>query len=412
MPNFSIPLSGLTAESTALSTIANNLANQETTGYKSKVALFSDLFYQNLGTSGAGNPIQMGAGTQVCATPSLFTQGSVSSTGVDTDVAIQGAGFFVVQDPSGVINYTRAGDFTELNNLLVTQGGQQVLGYPAVNGVINAGAGIGSLQLGAGTISPATATTNVQLTTNLNAAATPSDPPFSTPIRVFDSLGAYHFLNFTFTNTGPGAWNYAITIPAADVGATGNPVTISSGSLAFDSNGHLTSPAADVSNITVNNLADGASNLVFNWQLYSNGNGLLTQVAAASSTSASEQNGAGSGALVKFTIGSDGIITGSFSNGKTQALGQLALATFANNAGLQLEGNTNFSPTLASGQAVVGAPNTGGRGTLSGGALELSNVDIATEFASLIVAQRGFEANAKAVTTFDQITQDTIALKQ
>jgi flagellar hook protein FlgE len=115
---------------------------------------------------------------------------------------------------------------------------------------------------------------------------------------------------------------------------------------------------------------------------------------------------------VKFTIGSDGIITGSFSNGKTQALGQLALATFANNAGLQLEGNTNFSPTLASGQAVVGAPNTGGRGTLSGGALELSNVDIATEFANLIVAQRGFEANAKAVTTFDQITQDTIALKQ
>jgi flagellar hook protein FlgE len=412
MPNFSIPLSGLTAESTALSTIANNLANQETVGYKSKIVLFSDLFYQNLGTSGSGDPIQMGAGTQVCATPSLFTQGSVSSTGVDTDVAIQGSGFFVVQDSSGVINYTRAGDFTELDNLLVTQAGQQVMGYPAVNGVIDSGAGIGALQLGAGTISPPSATTNVRLTTNLNASAVPTDPPFSTPLRVYDSLGASHFLNFTFTNTGPGAWNYSITIPAADVGATGNPVSVSNGSLAFDSDGNLTTPAADLTNISVNNLADGASGLVFDWQLYNNGNALLTQVAAPSSTSASDQNGAGSGALVKFSIGSDGIITGSFSNGKTQALGQLALATFANNAGLQLEGNTNFSPTLASGQAVVGAPNTGGRGTLSGGALELSNVDIATEFANLIVAQRGFEANAKAVTTFDQITQDTIALKQ
>jgi len=412
MPNFSIPLSGLTAESTALSTIANNLSNQNTTGYKDKVVLFSDLFYQNLGTSGSGDPIQLGAGTQVGSTPSLFTQGSVSSTGVATDVAIQGSGFFLVQDASGVISYTRAGDFSELNNFLVTPAGQQVLGYPAVNGIINTGTGVGPLQLGAGTISPPTATTNVELTTNLNASATPTDPPFSTPITVYDSLGASHVLNFTFTNTGPGAWNYSITVPAADVGGTGNPTVIQNGTLAFDSNGNLTTPAADVAGITIAGLADGASDLTFNWQLYSGGNPVLTQVASPSSTNSASQNGAGSGALVKFTIGSDGIITGSFSNGKTQALGQLALATFANNDGLQLEGNTDFSPTLASGQAVVGAPNAGGRGSLSGGALELSNVDIATEFANLIVAQRGFEADAKAVTTFDQITQDTIALKQ
>jgi len=331
---------------------------------------------------------------------------------VATDVAIQGSGFFLVQDASGVISYTRAGDFSELNNFLVTPAGQQVLGYPAVNGIINTGTGVGPLQLGAGTISPPTATTNVELTTNLNASATPTDPPFSTPITVYDSLGASHVLNFTFTNTGPGAWNYSITVPAADVGGTGNPTVIQNGTLAFDSNGNLTTPAADVAGITIAGLADGASDLTFNWQLYSGGNPVLTQVASPSSTNSASQNGAGSGALVKFTIGSDGIITGSFSNGKTQALGQLALATFANNDGLQLEGNTDFSPTLASGQAVVGAPNAGGRGSLSGGALELSNVDIATEFANLIVAQRGFEADAKAVTTFDQITQDTIALKQ
>src|ERR1700688_1480882 len=120
MPNFSIPLSGLTAESTALSTIANNLANQNTTGYKDTRVLFSDLFYQNLGTTGAGDPIQLGAGAQVGSMPSTFTQGSVSSTGVPTDVAIQGNGFFTIQD-NGVTSYTRAGNFSvDNNNFLVT----------------------------------------------------------------------------------------------------------------------------------------------------------------------------------------------------------------------------------------------------------------------------------------------------
>ena len=417
MPNFSIPLSGLTAESAALSTIANNLTNQNTTGYKDKVVLFSDLFYQSIGTTGSGDPIQVGAGTEVGSMPSLFTQGSVQATGVATDVAIQGSGFFVVQNSDGTMNYTRAGDFSvDNNNYLVTPAGQQVLGYPAVNGVVNTGAGLAPLQLGAGTISPPTATTNVALTTNLNAAAKVGDT-FSTPITVYDSLGAPHLLTYTYTNTGPGAWNYSISIPAADVGGNGNPVVVKSGALTFDSNGNLTSPAGDVTGITIGPpntaaLADGASALTFNWQLYNNGAGLLTQVAATSTTTSETQDGVSSGSLVSFSINSDGTITGTFSNEKTQTLGQVALATFANNDGLQLQGNTDYIPTLASGQAVLGTPSAGGRGTLSGGALESSNVDIATEFANLIVAQRGFEADAKAVTTFDQITQDTIALKQ
>lgn len=413
MPNFSIPLSGLTAESTALSAVANNLSNQNTTGYKATSVLFSDLFYQQLGTTGAGDPIEVGAGTEVGSMPSLFTQGSISSTGVPTDVAIQGSGFFVVQNGDGTINYTRAGDFSvDQNNDLVTANGQQVLGYPAVNGVVNTGAGISPLQIGSGTLSPPTATANIQLTTNLNAAANVGDT-YSTPVTVYDSLGATHTLTFTYTNTGPGAWNYTITIPAADVGQTGNPVTLNSGSLSFDSNGNLLTPAANVTGIAATGLADGAANLNLTWDLYgSSGSPLLTGVASPSSTSSILQDGAGSGSLVNFTIGSDGTITGSFSNGKTQALGELALANFANPDGLQLDGATDFSPTLASGAAVNGVPGTGGLGTISGGALELSNVDIATEFSNLIVAQRGYEADAKAVTTFDQIMQDTIALKQ
>jgi flagellar hook protein FlgE len=421
MPNFSIPLSGLTAESTALSAIANNLSNQNTIGYKDTSVLFSDLFYQQLGTTGSGDPIQVGAGVEVGSMPALFTQGSVESTGVPTDVAIQGSGFFVVQNSDGSLNYTRAGDFSvNANNYLVTSNGQQVLGYPAVNGVVNTGAGIAPLQLGAGTISPPTPTANVNLTTNLDATATPGTT-FSTPVNVYDSLGASHTLNFTFTNTAAGAWTYSITIPAADVGGTGNPVQVATGNLTFNSSGGLLTPAANVAGITIGSttgaaptgaFADGAAPLSFTWDLYSNGTPLLTQVAAPSSTSSTTQDGAGSGSLVNFTIGSDGTITGSFSNGKSQALGQVALANFANPEGLQLDGNTDYSPTLASGAAVAGVPGTGGLGTISGGALEESNVDIATEFANLIVAQRGFEADAKAVTTFDQITQDTIALKQ
>ncbi len=423
MPNFSIPLSGLTAESTALSTIANNLSNQNTTGYKDKVVLFSDLFYQSLGTTGAGDPIQMGAGTQVSATPSLFTQGSVDSTGVPTDVAIQGQGFFAVQDASGVVNYTRSGDFSELNNYLVTSSGQQVLGYPATNGVVNTGAGVTPLQLGAGTISPPTQTGNVQLTVNLNAATTPTDTPYSTPVQIYDSLGAIHNLTATFTNTGANNWDYSLSIPATDLSAAGATGVLATGTLTFNGDGVLTGDTAttggtvtgtlsDVTGIPIKGLADGASDMTFNWNVLNGTTPVLTQVAAADSTTSLHQDGSSSGSLASFSIGSDGTITGSFSNGKTQALGQIALASFSNNNGLQINGDTDFSPTLSSGQAVLGVPGSGQLGTLKGGSLELSNVDIATEFANLIVAQRGFEADAKAVTTFDQITQDTIALKQ
>jgi len=424
MPNFSIPLSGLTAESTALSTIANNLSNQNTTGYKDKVVLFSDLFYQNLGTSGAGDPIQLGAGVEVGSTPSMFTQGSVSATGVPTDVAIQGNGFFVVQSASGVVSYTRAGDFsTDKNNYLVTADGQQVLGYPAVGGVINTGGGLAPLQLGAGTISPPTQTANVQLTVNLNASTVPTDAPYSTPIQIYDSLGAVHNLTATFTNTGANTWDYSLSIPATDLSAAKATGILATGTLTFNGNGVLvgdtaatggtvTGALSNVTGIPIKGFADGASDMTFDWNVLNGTTPVLTQVAAPDSTTSANQDGSSSGSLASFAIGSDGIITGSFSNGKTQALGQIALASFSNDNGLQLNGNTDFTPTLASGQAVVGVPGSGELGTLSGGSLELSNVDIATEFANLIVAQRGFEADAKAVTTFDQITQDTIALKQ
>lgn len=470
MPLFSIPLSGLTASSTAMSTIANNLANLNTVGYKSSTTQFADLFYQTLNTNGAGDPVQVGAGTGVAGTFINMNSGSPESTGVPTDVAIMGSGFFVVQQ-NGTNFYTRAGDFTvSTDGALQTANGESVMGYAAVNGVIPAGAALSPLQLNKGEINPPQATNSVQLDTNLDARAAIGSSPLSTPITVYDSLGTAHVLNFNFTKTGAGDWNCSITIPNSDLtppanwaassaytvgqaisppsanghiyqctvagtsGATppgtwptdgstftdggvtwqdmGTETTINTTALTFDSNGKLTSPTGNVTGITASGLADGANSLTFSWNLYDTSNApLMTQVASDSVTSSKLQNGYGSGSLTDYTIGSDGVIMGSFSNGRTAALGQIALANFANQQGLARVGNNDFSETLASGSAAVGAPGTGGLGAVSGGSLELSNVDIATEFSALIVAQRDYEANARTVTTFDQVMQDTINLK-
>jgi len=421
MPNFSIPLSGLDASSAALSTAANNLANLNTIGYKDQQIQFADLFYQNLGSDGAGDPIQQGAGVKVSSQPSDFTQGDVTSTGIDTDVAINGNGFFVVQQ-NGVASYTRAGNFeVGTNNLLETADGQQVLGYPATNGVVNTSAGLGTLALGAGEVSPAAVTANVSLTSNLDATGGVGSA-YSTQVQIYDSLGASHNLTFTYTNTATNTWTYNVTIPAADVGATGAPVSVGSGTLTFNGDGTLATPTTNpvlavppvaVSPATQLVFADGANQLSFTWNMMNAaGTGLLTQLAGPSSTVSIQQDGTSSGTLQNFAIGSDGTITGSFSNGTTAVLGQIALASFADEQGLSRNGDNDFSPTLASGQPTVGAPTSGGLGSISGGALEQSNVDIATEFANLIVAQRTYEANARVVTTFDQVAQDTIALKQ
>jgi flagellar hook protein FlgE len=281
-----------------------------------------------------------------------------------------------------------------------------------VNGAINTNQLPGALTISSGTINPPNPTTTAQLSLNLDSG-TAVGGTFSTALTVYDSLGAPHILTYNFTNTAAGAWNYSISIPAADVGKTGNPVTINSGTLAFNGAGQLTAPSANVTGISIPNLADGASTMSFAWQLFnSSGAGQLTQVAASSATASTQQNGYASGSLSTYTIDSDGTIEGTFSNGQTQPLGQMLLATFANQQGLSRNGSNEFVATLASGAPSIGVPGTGGRGTLSGGSLEQSNVDISTQFADLIVAESGYQANAKVVTTLDTIVQDTINLIQ
>jgi flagellar hook protein FlgE len=410
MPSFSIPLSGLDASSTALSVIADNLANENTVGFKSQAAQFQDLFYQQFGTSGSGDPIQQGIGVSVAATTSDLTQGSIQSTGVPTDAAIQGAGYFVV-NKGGTTEYTRAGNFTLSDTgALLTADGASVMGYAAVNGVVAGGGALSALQITSGTTNPPRASTNVSTNLNLDAG-TAVNGSFSTPVSVFDSLGATHVLTFNFTKTASNTWSYNITIPAADVGAAGLPVSLNTGSLTFDGNGQMTAPAANVAGITATGLADGASNMTFNWNLFgANGKGMVTQVAGASSTSSTQQDGMAIGGLQSYTISANGTISGTFSNGETGQLGQIAVASFTNEQGLVRDGSNLYVTSPASGEPAVGVPGTNGRGTIAGGSLESSNVDIATQFAALIVAERGYQANAKALTTFDEVSQTAIAL--
>jgi len=408
MSTFTIPLSGLMATSQSLSAIANNLANLNTDGYKDQTLDFASVFNQTQGTSGNGDPIQVGDGVQVAGRVSNFANGNVNSTGVSSNMALQGNGFFVVKDSNGV-DYTRNGDFTvNSEGQLCTQGGQLVLGYPAANGVVQTGAALAPITVDQANNVPAVATTNFQMTTNLDATAAVGTT-YSSPMTVYDSLGQSHDLTINYTNTAPNTWSYSITLPAADTGGTGNPTTVASGTLDFNSSGVLTSPSGTVPAIKISGLADDAAAMNLTWDL--NGGGgtpAITQQAAASATSETTQNGYTTGTLTGYSVLSDGTLQGQFSNSQTLALGQVAVASFANNQGLTQTAGNDYQASFASGAAVVGQAGQGGNGIITGGAVEQSNVDLSTEFANLIVAQQGYEANAKVLTTLDQVSQATL----
>jgi flagellar hook protein FlgE len=407
MPNFSIPLSGLSADSVALNTIGNNLANLNTTAFKGQSTQFEDLFYQQIGANGSGDTLQVGVGTKVETTATNYAQGSINPTGVSSDLALGGDGYFVVGE-NGVQTLTRAGNFQlDAEGNLITAEGESVMGYDAKSGVIAASGSLQSLRVPVGTTEAAQATQNFNLTSNLNAGAA-VNTPYATAVTVYDSLGQTHLASITFTKTAANTWSYAIALPASDyTGAAAN----TTGTLSFNSSGVLTSPATDATGVSFAGLADGAADLNFNFNLYdSNGNPLITQTSAASQTSANTQDGFASGTYQSFSADSKGVLTATFSNGQTENVGQVAIATVSNDEGLTVVGNNNFQTTAASGPMNFGVAGTGSRGLITDDALELSNVDISTEFANLIVAQRAFEANSKTVTTFDTVTQDTIAM--
>ncbi len=412
MSIFSTPLSGLNASSSALATISNNLANINTDGYKSQSTVFSDVFYQNLGTSGNNNPIQTGFGVKVEGTSINLTNGNVSSTGVNSNMALDGSGYFVTTDASGGLSYTRSGDFTtNTSGQLVTPGGDLVMGFPATGGVVNTNASLQAINVGGGA-STASATSNFSMTTNLDASAAVGDTYSPTPLAVYDSLGGSHLLSINYTKTGADTWSYNVSVPSSDIqNGTGTSTSLGSGTLTFDSSGALSTPTGNLQLTSVGPFTDGAASMGPTWELSTSSSSLITQTASTSTSSAQTQNGYAAGTLSGYSVLADGTVQGTFSNGETHAVGRVAVANFANPEGLQLQGNNQYQVTASSGQAVVGTAGTGGRGTIIGSSVEQSNVDVATQLSDLIVAQRSYEANAKAITTLDQIEQDTISMK-
>ncbi|MDE1161705.1 MAG: flagellar hook protein FlgE [Acidobacteriaceae bacterium] len=406
MGSFSIALTGLRAQSAALNTIGNNLANMNTTAYKHLSTTFSDLFYQQVGSSGAGNPLQQGLGVKVSGTESDLSQGSIQTTGNAEDLAIEGDGYFVVNN-NGQQLLTRAGNFQlSSKGELETSEGYGVMGYAPVGGSTGATGGLIPLTLPVGSTQVASSSKSMSMSMNLDASAA-TGTSFSSSITLYDSLGTSHSASVTFTKTGANEWSYSMALPAGD--ATGSANT--TGTLTFDSSGNLTSPAGSISGIQFSGLSDGASDMSLNWNLTDSQNkGLISQTAASSSVSATTQDGYASGSYTGFSIGADGSISAQYSNGQSAAVGTIALATVSNEQGLTRVGGNAYVTTASSGQAAIGAAGTGGRGSLEDDALEGSNVDISTEFANLIVAQRAFEANSKTVTTFDTVTQETINL--
>ena len=408
MPDFSIALTGLQANSTALNTIGNNLANLNTTAYKGQSTTFEDLFYQQVGSSNSNDPVQVGVGTKVSGTVSNFAAGSIlPSTGQPTDMALSGAGFFVVQQGS-VQSLTRAGNF-QLDSFgnLTTIDGQNVMGFPAIAGQVGLSSTLTPIALPVGETESALATQNLAVTVNLDSAAA-TGTQFTSPVTVYDTLGQSHVATVTYTKASATSWSYGVTIPSGD--ATGTP-TNNRGTLTFDSTGKLVTPAANVAGVTFPGMADGASNMSFSLNLY-NAAGAATvgQSASANNTAASSQDGYASGTYQSFAVDANGVVSATFSNNHATNIGQVAVASVANTNGLTRVGNNNYQTTEASGTSTIGVAGVGGRATIEDDALEQSNVDISTEFSNLIVAQRAFEANSKTVTTFDTVTQDAISM--
>jgi flagellar hook protein FlgE len=412
MGNFSIALSGLQAESVALNTIGNNLANLNTTAYKERTTSFEDLFYQEIGESGSGNAIQVGAGTKVSGTSTDFTQGTIlPDENMDAaHMAVAGDGFFVVEQ-GGVQSLTRAGNFQlDSSGNLITQDGQQVMGYPSVdslNGRVNQNTSLEPITIPLGYVQQPRFTFGFYLTANLDSRAAVGTT-FSSPVQIYDTLGQSHQLTVNYVKTATNTWNYTVTLPPGD--ATGAPIN-NTGTMIFDSTGLLISPSGAQDNIIFPGLTDGAKDLNMSWAIGRfTGKPTITQLASDSTNIETFQNGYSSGIYQSFTVDSKGDITLQLDNGQTMTWGQIALATVANPAGLIASGNNNYETTAASGQASIGLAGAGGRGMINDGALEQSNVNIATEFSNLIVAQRAFEADAKTVSTFDTISKDILSM--
>jgi flagellar hook protein FlgE len=384
-------ISGLRAHQTMLDVTGNNIANVNTTAFKASATQFQDTLSQMTqgaagpqAAVGGSNPAQVGLGVQVAGITTNFAQGSAQSTGRSRDMMISGDGYFVTQ-LGGETLYSRAGSFDfDAEGRLVAPGGALVQGWSAQNGVINTGTAIGNITLPLDAVSPARATTTATVGGNLPSDAAPGTV-LVRDVNVYDTSGAARPVSVTFTRSLTG-WDVAAK----------DGTTTATGSLTF-TDGKLDASSTQT-------LPLGASMNVD-----------LTKIegfATLNTVSVTGQDGTAAGTLKSYTLGKDGTLVGLFSNGGQVAIGRIALATFVNPGGLEKAGGSNYRTTVNSGAAEVGQAGTGSLGALSSGQLEMSNVDLSQEFTNLIVAQRGFQANARIITTSDEVLQELTNLKR
>ena len=398
-----ISLTGLSAFTDKIGVISNNIANVETTAFKSSYVNFSDMLTEAVAKTGGGTT---GCGVETSTTNEVWTQGTIRPTDVPTDLAINGGGFFVVQDPSsGAYYYTRDGsfEFDDYGNMIYDNT-LNVQAYP-----VNSDGTLGALTdvSISHRNSPPQATSEVETTVNLDCNAEDGDT-FTSTVTTYDSLGNEVDLTITYTKTATAnEWDWTASIPSS-LGTVGGT---SSGTLTFDSDGQLTSGTNPTMTYSLTN---GASSQTITWNIYDNSgntNDSQTQYGTDSVTLDKSQDGYASGTLTGISINEDGYIIGFYSNGTAKALYQLALANFNNYNGLEKTDGNLYRATLASGQATVGVANTGSLGSIASSNLEASNVGLANEMAEILTAQTAYQANARVFTVSTEMLDVLINLK-
>lgn len=411
---FQTGLSGLNAASATLDIIGNNVANANTVGFKESRALFSDVYAASLSGGGAND---IGIGVKIADVQQQFTQGNISTSNNPLDLAVNGRGFFRVTD-AGTPYYTRNGQFHVDNaGFIVTSDELRVTGY----NVNSSGAIVPSapvpLQISSSQLPP-TITANFKPNINLDSRETvpatavfnPTDPTSyneSTSGTVYDSLGNSHVFTMFFVKSATaGQWALHATVDGTatsnvNLGAgAGNPINLN-----FNTSGALTTamPIAAVS-LTIGGGA--TSPLTFATDFTGS-----TQYGSSFAVNSLYQDGFTSGRLAGFSVGSDGVVIGHYTNGQSSNLGQVVLASFADPSGLKPLGNNRWEETSDSGQPIVGAPTTGDLGALQAGAVEESNVDLTAELVNMITAQRVYQANAQTIKTQDSVLQTLVNLR-
>jgi flagellar hook protein FlgE len=385
-----------------------------------------DLVSQNVGGTST-DPMQVGLGVTTGSIAPVFSQGSIEANRESTNAAIQGSGFFVVRDPNTSGNaYTRAGNFSfNSSGELVTPDGYFLQGYTAIDPVtqeVLTTGQPGTITVPPGVLQEPVATTEFNTRTNLSTDAV-DGTVFTTSVQIFDALGATHVVTITYTKTAssPQTWSADMTVPATELGgvATDPPTSILPAplELVFSDSGQLATlggaAPADQTFTIPSAWANGAAAGTLTWDVVDTANNTaLTGFAAPSATSSSTQNGTAASAIKGIAIDKTGSIIATSESGRTFAIAKIALANFNNPKGLVKIGSNKYGESQAAGIPNVGTAGTGGRGTLIGSAVEQSNVDIATEFTQMILAQRGYQANAKTITVSDEILVDTLQLKR